>query len=207
MNDLWLSLLSRDSLRELNFSDLSALNKPGVLPFPHVQTLTVNDLPMRIWETLAILAKFPGVRVFSSNYTAVLRNLTPVQESSIFPVLEEFTGAYENLHIFVQRPTLTHITVDAGSPCSKLLTELRGIIALPNIVSLTVRFITSSENVFGEAEVNKLFTLFPHLAELQLTLYPDAEDSGGFIPQVWISSSPNFIPLKLTPEPTADIIS
>ncbi|KAJ7840788.1 hypothetical protein B0H13DRAFT_2287014 [Mycena leptocephala] len=100
MNDLWLSLLSRDSLRELNFSDLSALNKPGVLLFR-----------------------------------------------------------------------------------TKLLTELRGITALPNIVSLTVRFITSSENVFGEAEVNKLFTLFPHLAELQLTLYPDAEDGGGFIPQ------------------------
>jgi hypothetical protein len=79
---------------------------------------------MRISDILTILAKFPGVRVFSSDYTAFLRNLTPLQESSIFPVLEQYTGSYKNLPIFVQRPTLTHFTIDAGSPCSKLLTEL-----------------------------------------------------------------------------------
>jgi hypothetical protein len=196
MNDLWLSILSRDSVRGLNLTDLSALTKPRVLPFPHVHTLTVNNLPVKIWDTLAILAKFPAVRVFSSGYTAVLRNLTREQESSIFSVLKEYTGAYENLHIFVQRPTLTHIAVDGGFPCNKLLGELRGFAALPNIVSLSVRFNTSSENVLGEAEVNELFTLFPRLKELQLGLYPDAEEGGAFAPEVQISSSPNGISLK-----------
>ncbi|KAJ7922511.1 hypothetical protein B0H13DRAFT_2317342 [Mycena leptocephala] len=182
MNDLWISLLSRDSLQELNFSDLLVFTKPGVLPFPNVQTLTMNSLPMRISDTLAILAKFPGVRVISSGYTPVLRSLTPLQESSIFPVLEKYTGAYENLQIFVQRPTLTHIAIDASSPCSKLLTELRGVTALPNISSLTVRFLTSSENLFGQAQVDALFTLFPRLTELQMTLYPHVEEDGRFTP-------------------------
>jgi hypothetical protein len=188
MNDLWISVLSHDSLRELNFSNLLVLSKPGVLPFPNVQTLTVNSLPIRTSDTLAILAKFPAVRVFSSVYTAVLRNLTPAQESSIFPVLEEYTGACENLYIFVKRPTLTRITVEAASPCSKLLAELRGVTALPNISSLTVRFITSSENHFGQAQIDALFTLFPRLTELQLTLYPDVEEDGLFTPQVRTST-------------------
>lgn len=84
MNDLWISLLSRDSLQKLNFCDLLVLSEPGVLPFPNVHTLTANNLPTSISNTLTILAKFPAVRVFSSVYTTVLRNLTPVQESSRF---------------------------------------------------------------------------------------------------------------------------
>ncbi|KAJ6559563.1 hypothetical protein B0H19DRAFT_1260272 [Mycena capillaripes] len=179
MNDLWISLLSRDSLRELNFSNLLALTKPGVLPFPNVQRLTVNHSTR---ATLTILTKFPGVRVFSNNYTGALRNLTPVQESSIFPILEEYNGDYENLHIFVQRQTLTHITTNVSSS-TKFLTELRGVAALPNITSLTVAFDTSSENLFGQAEVDALFTLFPRLTKLELTLRPDVEDDGGFTPQ------------------------
>jgi hypothetical protein len=192
MSDLWISLLSRDSLRELNFSNLRALTKPGVLPFQNVQTLTVNDT-MR--DILIIVTKFPGVRVFSNMYTGVLENLTPLQEASIFPVLEDYTGDYGNLHIFVERPTLTHISTDARS-WTRFRTELRGVTALPNITSLSVAIDTSSENLFGQAEVDALFTLFPRLTKLELTLRPDVEEDGGFTPQVQISNLPNVIPPK-----------
>ncbi|KAJ7838210.1 hypothetical protein B0H14DRAFT_1089448 [Mycena olivaceomarginata] len=183
MNDLWVSLLSRDTLGKLDLSDLTAVAKPAAQPFPHVHTLTVTELPPRIGDTLAILTKFPGVRTFSSDYRAVLRNLTPPQASSIFPVLEEYTGPYENLHIFVQRSTLTHITLDTGYPFRNLLTELQNVNTLPNITSLTARFTSSAQAVFGGAELDTLFMMFPRLTALQLTIMPDAEEDGGFTPQ------------------------
>ncbi|KAJ6547752.1 hypothetical protein DFH09DRAFT_1170481 [Mycena vulgaris] len=71
MCDLWMSLISRDSLRELSVSDILPLAKPDVQPFPKAHTLTVNDLPMRIWDTLTIFAKFPALRVFSTDYRGV----------------------------------------------------------------------------------------------------------------------------------------
>ncbi|KAJ6590762.1 hypothetical protein B0H10DRAFT_2092167 [Mycena sp. CBHHK59/15] len=190
MNALWIPLLSPDSLRELNLSDITPLAKPGVQPFPNVDTLTVNDLPMRSWDTLAILAKFPAVRVFVSDYRGVLRKMTPAQTSSIFPVLEKYTGTCENLHIFVQRSTLTHITLDTGFPFQRLLTELQGVTALSNITWLT-----------AQNGNQKLFTLFPRLTELHLTLYPDAEADGGFTPQAtsflpMLAASP-FLPSTL----------
>ncbi|KAJ6574550.1 hypothetical protein B0H19DRAFT_1124774 [Mycena capillaripes] len=201
INTLWIPLLSRDSLRELNLSDISPLAKPGVQPFPNVHTLTVNDPPFRSWDTPTIFAKFPAVRIFVSDYRCVLRNMTPAQTSSIFPVLEKYTGACENLHIFVQRSTLTHITFDTGFPFQRLLTELQGVTALPSITLLTARFTTSSQNAFGKAEIERLFTLFPGLNELQLTLYPDADADSGFTPQPTVflpmlSASP-FLPSTL----------
>ncbi|KAJ7710640.1 hypothetical protein B0H17DRAFT_4069 [Mycena rosella] len=42
MNDIWISLLSRDSLRSLDLFSPCILAEPGVLPFPHVHTLSVN---------------------------------------------------------------------------------------------------------------------------------------------------------------------
>ncbi|KAJ6500287.1 hypothetical protein DFH09DRAFT_1203176 [Mycena vulgaris] len=71
MCDLWMSLVSRDSFRELSISDVLPLAKPDVQPFPKAHTLTVNDLPMRIWDTLTIFTKFPALRVFSTDYRGV----------------------------------------------------------------------------------------------------------------------------------------
>ncbi|KAF8174604.1 hypothetical protein K438DRAFT_2023062 [Mycena galopus ATCC 62051] len=188
MNDLWISLMSRDTLTELDLSDLSAVAKPNVAPFPSVRTLKMNDFPPTTHITLAILAAFPGVRTFASDYRGVLRNLTPAQAASVFPVLADYTGACENLHIFTQRPTLTRIALDAGFPFRNLVAELQGVHALPNITSLTARFATAADEPFGEAELGALFTLFPSLTELQLTLMPDAEEDGGFTPQ-----APSFL--------------
>ncbi|KAF7348858.1 hypothetical protein MVEN_01405900 [Mycena venus] len=198
MCNLWMSLLSRNSLRELNLYNILPLAKPDVQPFPNVHTLTVNDLPMRIWDTLTIFAKFPALRVFSTDYRGALRNLTPAQESSIFPVLQKYTGAYENLHIFIQRETLTHVTLDQSYPFRNLLAELQGVAALPNITSLKASFTTSSADVFERTEVDALLALFPGLTELELSLLPDAQEDGTFSPQVWTSSS-RMIPTPSSP--------
>ncbi|KAF8151075.1 hypothetical protein K438DRAFT_1988344 [Mycena galopus ATCC 62051] len=48
----------------------------------------------------------------------------------------------------------------------------------------------------GEAELGALFTLFPSVTELQLTLMPDAEEGGGFTPQ---NLNPEFNPPQPPP--------
>ncbi|KAJ7922519.1 hypothetical protein B0H13DRAFT_1982841 [Mycena leptocephala] len=174
MNDLWISVLSHDSLRELNFSNLLVLSKPGVLPFPNVQTLTGEQSPHQDIGH----PRHPGQISCSPRLLERLyRSSTELNTSA---GIIDIPGSRR---IQPELATLTRITVEAASPCSKLLAELRGVTALPNISSLTVRFITSSENHFGQAQVDALFTLFPRLTELQLTLYPDVEEDGLFTPQ------------------------
>ncbi|KAJ7213541.1 hypothetical protein GGX14DRAFT_445395, partial [Mycena pura] len=172
---VWLPLLCHDSLRALNISDLLLLARPSVGPFPFVHTLTAIPCDLRIHDALTIFAKFPAMRVFITDYTGILRNLTPAQESEIFPLLEEYTGAAENLHIFTQRPTLAHITIDA-IVFSRLPAEFRDVaLPLSNITSFTAQFFIASagEWVFGGAEMDAIFTWFPRLKKLELTFYPD----------------------------------
>ncbi|KAF7371146.1 hypothetical protein MSAN_00750000 [Mycena sanguinolenta] len=103
MKQFWISRLSRDTLQELNFDSHRALVGSQMQPFPNVHTLKMDDFPNSIDDTIAILNKFPNLRTFSSSYRRrVLSNLTPAEVLSIFPVLQEYTGARENLHIFVQ---------------------------------------------------------------------------------------------------------
>ncbi|KAF7349613.1 hypothetical protein MSAN_01687000 [Mycena sanguinolenta] len=183
LNDIWISLLARDTLRELDFDNPVFFARSEILPFPNVQMLTINDLPLNVNDTVTILNKFPNLREFTSDYRTVLRNLTPAQAASIFPVLQKYSGAYENLHIFVQRATLSHITLDAGFDFQRLATELQGITTLPNITSFTAQFTTSARNTFSKTEINTLFTLLPGLTELDLKLIPDPERDGSFTPE------------------------
>ncbi|KAJ6500935.1 hypothetical protein C8R45DRAFT_1123741 [Mycena sanguinolenta] len=157
----WLSVLSHDTLRELDLISLLPLTQSGVGPFPSVHSLTTTGSPaihshimLHIVETLN---KFPNLRSFSTTDRNVLWNLTPTEESSIFPVLEEYTGAHQNLHIFGLRITLTHITLLSNPTFADFITELQGITPLPNITFFAI---------------TTLFTLFPNLTELQLALLP-----------------------------------
>ncbi|KAF8151172.1 hypothetical protein K438DRAFT_1778831 [Mycena galopus ATCC 62051] len=90
------------------------------------------------------------------------------------PDLQAYTGPSKNLGLFVQRTTLTHITL---SQCRflQLVTELRGVKALPNITSLTVCF-----DFFETAGIDALFRFFPNLTKIRLTFL---EDSGEFDPE------------------------
>ncbi|KAF7336035.1 L-aminoadipate-semialdehyde dehydrogenase [Mycena sanguinolenta] len=199
----WFSVLSRDTLRELNLPYALALAKSDVTPFPNVRTLRTGGLPDMI-HAVQIFSKFPNLRSFSSPYGDTLWNLTPAQELSIFPVLEEYTGTHQNLRIFVQRGTLTRITLVSRPAFTDFITELQGITALPNITFLAVRFRTTARDTFDKAEIEALFTLFPYLTELQLTLTPAEEFS--LIPKKngerldWqISSFLKIIPLSPLP--------
>ncbi|KAF7349167.1 L-aminoadipate-semialdehyde dehydrogenase [Mycena sanguinolenta] len=171
MNNTWFSLLSRDTLRELELYKPLALASSEVQFFPNVHTLRIERFSDTI-HAVAAFNKLPNLRSFSSPNGDVFSGLTPARESSIFPVLKEYTGAHQNLHIFVQRTTLTHITLVSRSTFADFITELQGITVFPNITSVAVRFITTSQAAFGEAEIGTLFTLFPNLTELQLTLLP-----------------------------------
>ncbi|KAF8151258.1 hypothetical protein K438DRAFT_2027051 [Mycena galopus ATCC 62051] len=169
LGNLWISLLSCDTLQELHFSSLQF--SPEFSPFPNLHTIGV-----KFWSpnTSAILPKFPQVRNFATRTWGDLGTLTPLERASIFPVLQAYTGTYEALGLLIQRTTLTHITL---SSCRffEFLTEMRGVNALPNITSLTACFY-----VFETAGIDALFGFFPNLTELQLTFM---EDDGEFIPQ------------------------
>ncbi|KAK7050229.1 hypothetical protein R3P38DRAFT_2503868 [Favolaschia claudopus] len=181
MNDLWNSLLSRATLRYLDFADLRSVK--DLQPFPNVHTLRVREFPMMPYDIFSFFSKFPNVRIFRSDYCGVVRNLSVAQEASIFPILEEYSGAYENLRIFVLRPTLTHIKLDSGFPVQNLLKILRGQEAFPNITSFKAQFTSDVTEEFSQMEFDALLTLFPRLSTLDLTLIPDAQEDGGFTPQ------------------------
>ncbi|KAJ6590763.1 hypothetical protein B0H10DRAFT_2233570 [Mycena sp. CBHHK59/15] len=129
---------------------------------------TLDDSMSNIW--ISLLSR-EALQELNPDYGS-LQNLSFLETSAIFPVLEKYTGAYGNVHIFVQRPTLTHILLNSQFPFLYLLDELEGITALPNITSLTARF----TNAFGKTEIETLFTLFPRLTELRLTLLPYVEE-------------------------------
>ncbi|KAJ6486706.1 hypothetical protein C8R45DRAFT_995584 [Mycena sanguinolenta] len=176
-HDIWFFLLSRETLRELDLFNTSPLARAEVPPFPNVHSLTMNGFLDRS-HIVEIFSKFPNLRSFSNPYGDVIdvtQNLTPAQESSIFPILKEYTGRHLNLHIFAQRATLTHITFCSGLVFTDLFTQLQGITALPNIASLTVPFFTSPRVGFGKAEFETLLSFFPNLAELHLTLIDPTE--------------------------------
>ncbi|KAJ6553038.1 hypothetical protein B0H19DRAFT_1377726 [Mycena capillaripes] len=179
MSDMWISLLRRDSLRELNREDLHGLTKPGVIPFPNVHTLMVKDT--RTWDTHIASIKFSGVRAFVADYPGILRDISFLQASAIFPVLEEYIGAHGNLHIFLA--------------FRYLLNELAHAAALPNITSLTARF----TNALGEREIETLFTLFPRLTEFRLTLISHAEEHGELTTQ-----STSFLPMLTANAPDTE---
>ncbi|KAF8155349.1 hypothetical protein K438DRAFT_1777705 [Mycena galopus ATCC 62051] len=187
LGDLWISLLSRDTLQELYFSSLEF--RPEFLPFQNLHTVGV-----KFWSpnTSAILPKFPQVRSFTSS-GRTFGTLTPLERVSIFPILQAYTGIYENLGLFIQRATLTHITLYL---CYffQFLTALWGVKALPNTTSFTARFF-----VFETAGIDALFGFFPNLTQFQLTF---TVDDGEFIdePASVIKMLPSSVILPRTLE-------
>ncbi|KAF7359067.1 L-aminoadipate-semialdehyde dehydrogenase [Mycena sanguinolenta] len=171
------------ALQELRLSTIVVLSRSEVQDFPNVHTLQIDGLANFTYDTVTIFNKFPNLRSFKF-YGRVLRNLSPAQESSLFPVLQEYTGDYQNLHIFGKRATLTHIALVHGFLFPDLLFELQGITILPNITFLAVPFLTSVQAVFAKAEIETLITLFPNLTDLQLTLMPTENNGHGLTRQM-----------------------
>ncbi|KAJ6486699.1 hypothetical protein C8R45DRAFT_995568 [Mycena sanguinolenta] len=171
MSDIWFFLFSRDTLLELDLYQPLALANSEVESFPNVHTLRIERFSDTT-STVAAFNKLSNLRSFSSPYGDVFSDLTPAQESSLFPVLKEYTGAHLNLRIFGQRTTLTHITLVSSPTFADFITELQGVTALPNIIFLAVPFLSSAQNTFGKAEFETLLSFFPNLAELRLTLDP-----------------------------------
>ncbi|KAF7359065.1 hypothetical protein MSAN_01247500 [Mycena sanguinolenta] len=174
------TLCGLPALRELCLYMPSALARSEGRPFPNVHRLELLDgFPFpTTHDIVAFCNKFPNLRALASSagYGGLLRDLTRAEESSIFPVLQEYTGTLRNLHIFARRSTLTHITLVDGFLFSRLVAELQGVAALPNITFLSLALITSESSWFDGAQIETLFTLFPNLTELQLTFMPTEPD-------------------------------
>ncbi|KAJ7135763.1 hypothetical protein C8R44DRAFT_976568 [Mycena epipterygia] len=179
----WTQLLHPNHLRELdvdprgffgNSADEETTNDTekflerqidNLPSFPHVHKLKISTLHSTMSYNLAILSKFPGVRVFSVDGWSLRDDASGprVQTPQILPVLAEYTGPYRALHIFLPRVTLTRLTI-SGCDIDDLITELKAIRPLDDITSLNVTFYDSMDHV----TLNAMCGFFPRLAELYI---------------------------------------
>ncbi|KAK7022555.1 hypothetical protein R3P38DRAFT_2961313 [Favolaschia claudopus] len=178
-------VLSPDTLEQLEFWDFNALAAPGVGPFPHVHTLKImDDISISGAGAQIILAKFPAVRSFCVKYNGLLQEFTPETAAGIFPVLREYAGERENLHLFLQRPTLSQIMLipfGFSRSFEAFMSEFKHAKDMPNMRSIKATFEVED---FGVVEFARIFTLFPCLTELYLYLTPDDVGyDGSFCPE------------------------
>ncbi|KAF8181915.1 hypothetical protein K438DRAFT_1174579 [Mycena galopus ATCC 62051] len=143
-NDYWIPLLHPDHLRSLGayFSDIVRTVRPDHPNFPNVHRLSgAMDLPT-LSENLMLMSRFPA---------------------PVFPLLEEYSGPYEILPLFLPAATLRRIRTDCDSP-KDLITRIEGVQGA-KITSLDVEFAT-----IDTTAVNKLVELFPRLTELLIRI-------------------------------------
>ncbi|KAJ7351355.1 hypothetical protein DFH08DRAFT_860299 [Mycena albidolilacea] len=144
-------------------------------------------------EDLGILAKFPAVQALT-----ILNLGKPVagNAAGLLPVLEDYTGSCETIHIFLPLNNLTRLTITRCSP-DALTAELSKI-STHNITSLNIAF----DNINND-ELNELCRAFPLLTRLcvRITVWLG---QGDFTPDDDPLASTFFEALPHTPSlPTA----
>ncbi|KAJ7442900.1 hypothetical protein B0H11DRAFT_2204329 [Mycena galericulata] len=193
ISDIWITLLRPDYLQELTLDRHSALRKPAAPCFPNVHTLSLYvDWPEPS-QVPYILAKFPGVRVFRTDWCFREVGGQPRQVAAIFPVLTEYIGHVGGLRVWILSTTLTHVTIKYTCSPREILAELRDPSSL-NITSLIVTLAPSEDDdsqPVCNADLDELFILLPRLTEVRISICTEVEDNGGFNPQVQLTP---FIP-------------
>ncbi|KAJ7111865.1 hypothetical protein C8R44DRAFT_985332 [Mycena epipterygia] len=162
--DHWIALLHPECLRELDLMCNPRLFNEAIaaLPsFPHVRKLAA-----KIWLSTGTLSKFPALEVLDNG--PVISHDPPLQ-STLLPVLKEYTGSHENLHLFIPATSLFRLTTRYCSP-HELITQLHGIRTTKKIISLD----TASSNM-GYTAFETLCEFLGHLTELRIRIPFDVE--------------------------------
>ncbi|KAJ7773660.1 hypothetical protein DFH07DRAFT_767601 [Mycena maculata] len=170
----WISLLRSDLLRELEGVELIGEICILMPTFPNVYKLAASMDFRTMAQNVTILSKFPAVQIFELKAVrmgGMFWESTPlpagpsplVLPSNILPVLQDYSGACDTLHIFIPRATLTRLST---FPCraENFLRQLAKNPEPTGITSLKV----DSHGEFGAAWFDTLFGFFPHLVELEI---------------------------------------
>ncbi|KAJ7138340.1 hypothetical protein C8R44DRAFT_868641 [Mycena epipterygia] len=177
-DDHWFPLLHPDHLRDLYAQFNPRFMRSTIQTFPHVHTLKAfMDFPTP-YQNHLILSKFPAVRVLEIvSKTGWLLGSTRSEISSPFPLLEEYTGDYQNLPLFAPISNLIRLTTSFGLlgclSCDPrdFITQLRKILRVSNITSLHVSFKNLDTMMF-----DTLLRTFPHLTEPRICIVLPSED-------------------------------
>ncbi|KAJ7614288.1 hypothetical protein DFH06DRAFT_134417 [Mycena polygramma] len=164
-NDFWIPMLQPQDLRSLRVSfDACCMGRQisDIPLFPNVQRLEASmDFPTPA-DNLAILAKFPAVRILRLRGKELLETAVSPCSPAIFPALREYSGPYQSLPLFSVAESLTHFTTSHCSP-QELISRIQGIQS--NITSVHVDF-----EKLNIAEFNTLIALLPRLTELLIRI-------------------------------------
>ncbi|KAJ6469265.1 hypothetical protein C8R45DRAFT_1105132 [Mycena sanguinolenta] len=154
----WILLLHPDHLRVLSmrFSGGSVHTIPSLhaIPsFPNVHTFSANLDHLAPPQKLAILSKFPGVRVLEL-WNGLDNVGHAAQAGAIFPQLREYCGSCEALSLFVAATTLRRIQTYFSEP-EDFLAPIRAIQGLEiTSLNLTELLLTIT--------VSNMYSLFEH---------------------------------------------
>ncbi|KAJ7604206.1 hypothetical protein FB45DRAFT_1013645 [Roridomyces roridus] len=172
----WLSLLHPGHLRELtangNWGAVGDIIVAGTA-FPHVRKLHLGMDFNTMNKNLASLAKFPVVRELQISgwgqlvYEAV--EAPAVRASDVLPLLREYSGPCRLLPILLDKPSLTHLTLERCTP-SELLAQLHG--EHSRIASLHATLYDPKP-----ADLSSICRSFPALVDLCVRISAVAQDS------------------------------
>ncbi|KAJ7644739.1 hypothetical protein FB45DRAFT_299163 [Roridomyces roridus] len=131
-NNLWLTVVNRKHLRELEWSGTAAGDAVSQGPaFSNVHTLAFSANLGTMNLNLALLSKFPAVRTLrgsgwgDSNDEPADVPLWRV--SDVLPLLQEYRGTCRFLKTFLPKPTLARLVLDDGlTTPGILLSQLDG---------------------------------------------------------------------------------
>ncbi|KAJ6620452.1 hypothetical protein B0H10DRAFT_1946007 [Mycena sp. CBHHK59/15] len=101
----------------------------GQIPsFPHIHTLRVIMNLSAMSQNFQILSRFPALEVFCMDFWGQVDDGPGprVPTTNLFPLLREYTGSHQLLHIFLPLTTLRCLTIRYCNPMH-FLAELRGI--------------------------------------------------------------------------------
>ncbi|KAJ7612895.1 hypothetical protein DFH06DRAFT_1344808 [Mycena polygramma] len=146
----WAEMLDRDSLREVDacpvcnlFSlsdedDRDYVYSEELPPFSNVRKLSAWMMLENMEENPAVLEKFPAVRTLALESWGSPEDSDELPED-VLPVLAEYSGSYETLHLFLPEPTLTRLIITKCDP-EDLITKLEEIDVPATLTSLDLTF-------------------------------------------------------------------
>ncbi|KAJ7612937.1 hypothetical protein DFH06DRAFT_1370943 [Mycena polygramma] len=122
-------------------------------PFPNVRKLSAWMMLENMEENAAVLEKFPAGSPEESDELP----------EDVLPVLAEYTGSYETLHLFLPKPTLARLIITKCDP-EDLIIKLEEIDAPATLTSLDLTF-TSLTN----SDLDSIMASFPDLTALRIS--------------------------------------
>ncbi|KAJ7644737.1 hypothetical protein FB45DRAFT_1053412 [Roridomyces roridus] len=176
---LWLSIVHRECLQELQLTGSgSGFEGPA---FPNVSRLGLGPNFSTMNRNLATLSRFPAVRKLwlqgLGEFQYQSTDASSLHGHDVLPLLQEYSGSWKPLHMFLPKPTLACLDIHFCTP-EELSSQLRE--EYRHITSLYATLIDLDQQT-----LNTICTCLPELTELHIRIYTfdDAQREDGFNPK------------------------